>query len=499
MKKVIGYFVIGIISAMTALAVTHHFNQQQATIIKESSTSPFKLASYTSALPNDAFVAAAKISTPAVVHITTVIKAKKQDKRQQQSMNQFFQFFGDPFGGGINPFDMPQQQDQEASGSGVIISNDGYIVTNNHVVENADEIKVNLYDNREFKGKIIGTDPSTDLAVIKIDSKDLQFLTFANSDNVEVGQWVLAVGNPFNLASTVTAGIVSAKTRNINILREKAGNLAIESFIQTDAAVNPGNSGGALVDLNGNLIGINSAIATPTGSYAGYSFAIPSNLVNKVVKDMIDFGVVQRGFLGVNIREIDDELAKDLKLNKIQGAYIAEVNKESAAEAGGIKRGDVIMKVGDAEIKNSADLQEHVARYRPGDKVKLEIYRDGNTITKEVTLKSKDNKTALLTKEDAPKTGSVLDNLGISVDELSSLEAKKLGVSGGLKVTKIKDGIIKQNTNMQEGFVIIGINNSPVTKKSDLEDLVNDSKGNGILIQGKYPDQNGLKYYAFGY
>lgn len=499
MKKLTGYFIIGMISAMTALAVTHHFNKQQATVIKESNNSPFKLASYTGALPNDAFVEAAKVSTPAVVHINTVIKAKKADRRQLQQMNPFFQFFGDPFGNGGSPFEMPQQQDQEASGSGVIISNDGYIVTNNHVVEGADEIKVNLYDNREFKAKVIGTDPSTDLAVVKIDAKDLQFLTFANSDNVQVGQWVLAVGNPFNLASTVTAGIVSAKTRNINILREKAGNLAIESFIQTDAAVNPGNSGGALVDLGGNLIGINSAIATPTGSYAGYSFAIPSNLVNKVVRDMIDFGVVQRGFLGVNIREIDDELAKDLKLNKIQGAYIAEVNKESAAEAGGIKRGDVIMKVGDSEIKNSADLQEHVARYRPGDKVKLEIYRDGNTITKEVTLKSKDNKTALLTKEDTPKTGSVLDNLGISVDELSSLEAKKLGVSGGLKVTKIKDGIIKQNTNMQEGFVIVGINNRAVTKKEDLEDLVNDSKGNGILIQGKYPDQNGLKYYAFGY
>ena len=499
MKKLTGYFIIGMISAMTALAVTHHFNKQQATVIRESNNSPFRLASYTGALPNDAFVEAAKVSTPAVVHINTVIKAKKTDRRQLQQMNPFFQFFGDPFGNGGAPFEMPQQQDQEASGSGVIISNDGYIVTNNHVVEGADEIKVNLYDNREFKAKVIGTDPSTDLAVVKIDAKDLQFLTFANSDNVQVGQWVLAVGNPFNLASTVTAGIVSAKTRNINILREKAGNLAIESFIQTDAAVNPGNSGGALVDLGGNLIGINSAIATPTGSYAGYSFAIPSNLVNKVVRDMIDFGVVQRGFLGVNIREIDDELAKDLKLNKIQGAYIAEVNKESAAEAGGIKRGDVIMKVGDAEIKNSADLQEHVARYRPGDKVKLEIYRDGNTITKEVTLKSKDNKTALLTKEDAPKTGSVLDNLGISVDELSSLEAKKLGVSGGLKVTKIKDGIIKQNTNMQEGFVIVGINNRAVTKKEDLEDLVNDSKGNGILIQGKYPDQNGLKYYAFGY
>ncbi|HMY23862.1 MAG TPA: Do family serine endopeptidase [Chitinophagales bacterium] len=496
MKRISSYFIIGIISAVTAIAISHFLYKKNATIISEEKSGPFKFASYNSALPADAFVEAAKTSTPTVVHINTIIKTKKSD-RNSKYVNPFYQFFGDPFGN--SPYDMPPQQDQEASGSGVIISNDGYIVTNNHVVENADEIKVSLYDNREFSAKVIGTDPNTDLAVIKIDGKDLQFLTFANSDNVQVGQWVLAVGNPFNLSSTVTAGIVSAKTRNINILREKAGNLAIESFIQTDAAVNPGNSGGALVDLSGNLIGINSAIATPTGSYAGYSFAIPANLVNKVVKDMIDFGVVQRGFLGVSIREIDDELAKDLKLNKIQGAYIAEVNKGSAAEDGGVKRGDVIMKVGDAEIKNSADLQEHVARYRPGDKVKLSIFRDGNMIAKDVVLKSKDNKTALLSKEDAPKTGNVLDNLGIAVDELSSLEAKKLGVSGGLKVTKINDGIIKQNTSMQEGFIIIGINNRSVTKKSDLIDLINESKGNGILLQGKYPDQNGLKYYAFGY
>jgi Do/DeqQ family serine protease len=495
MKKILAYFLIGIVSAFTALAISHHFSSA-STIIKEASTSPFKFASFTSNLPNDAFVEAAKISTPTVVHINTVIKAKRRDKDPRNS-NPFFQFFGDPFGGG-SPFDMPQQ-DQEASGSGVIISNDGYIVTNNHVVEDADEIKVYLYNNREYKGKVIAADASTDLAVIKIDAKDLKFIAFANSDDVQVGQWVLAVGNPFNLASTVTAGIVSAKTRNINILRQKAGNLAIESYIQTDAAVNPGNSGGALVDLNGNLIGINSAIATPTGSYAGYSFAIPSNLVKKIVKDMIDFGVVQRGLLGVSIREVDDELAKDLKLPNIEGTYISEVNKGSAAEDGGLKRGDVIMKVDSAYISNSADLQEHIARFRPGDKVRLEIYRDGNVIKKDIILKSKENKTALLTKDETSKTGDALDNLGIQVEPISSLEAKKLGVSGGLKITKINDGIVKQSTNIQEGFVITAINNQPVSKKDDLEDLLSDSRGNGILLEGKYPNQNGLKYYAFGY
>ncbi|MFN8281636.1 MAG: Do family serine endopeptidase [Chitinophagales bacterium] len=492
MRKITSYLFIGCISAFIALAISNKTKQSYSPSFTEEKA-PVRFASLTTGLPNDAFIQAAKVSTPAVVHINTKIKISRKDMRQ---MNPFYQFFGDQFG---MPFDMPQSQEQEASGSGVIISNDGYIVTNNHVVEDADEINVNLYDNRAFKAKVIGTDPSTDLAVIKIDAKDLQFLTFANSDEVQVGQWVLAVGNPFNLASTVTAGIVSAKTRNINILREKAGNLAIESFIQTDAAVNPGNSGGALVDLNGNLIGINSAIATPTGSYAGYSFAIPANLVKKVVRDMVDFGVVQRGFLGVNIRDVDDELAKDLKLPKIQGAYIAEVNKGSAGEDGGIKRGDVITKVGEADITNTADLQEHIARYRPGDKVALQIFRDGNYISKDVTLKSNQNKTELVAKTDAKKSGNVLDNLGIDVNELSSLEAKKLGINGGLKVTKIKDGIIKKNTNMQEGFVITSVNNRPISKKDDLENMISDNNGNGILLEGKYPNQNGIQYYAFGY
>lgn len=493
MKKITAYFLIGLISAFSALLLSRHFTPKQSTLIQQEASVPVRLAALNAGLPPDGFVTAAKISTPTVVHINTTIKAQKTGK--MRNMNPFFQFFGDPFGG---MYDMPQQ-DQIGSGSGVIFSNDGYIVTNNHVIEGADEIKVNLYNNREFTAKLIGTDPSTDLAVIKIDTKeDLDYLSFGNSDDVQVGQWVLAVGNPFNLSSTVTAGIVSAKTRNINILRQKAGNLAIESFIQTDAAVNPGNSGGALVDLNGNLIGINSAIATPTGSYAGYSFAIPSNLAKKVVKDIIDFGIVQRGFLGVSIREVDDELAKDLKLKKIQGAYIAEVNKNSAAEDGGIKRGDVIVKVGDSEIKNSADLQEHIARYRPGDKVAIEVIRDGNSVLKTVTLKSKENTTALLAKE-TPKSENVLNNLGITIEPLTSLEAKKLGVGSGVKITKISEGIIKQNTNIQEGFVITAINNKSVGKKEDVESILAASTGSGILIEGKYPNQNGVKYYAFGY
>jgi S1-C subfamily serine protease len=336
--------------------------------------------------------------------------------------------------------------------------------------------------------------------VIKIEANNLSFLSFANSDNVEVGQWVLAVGNPFNLASTVTAGIVSAKARNINILREKAGNLAIESFIQTDAAVNPGNSGGALVDLSGNLIGINSAIATPTGSYAGYSFAIPSNLAKKVVKDILDFGIVQRGFLGVNIREVDDELAKDLNLKQIKGAYITDIVKGSAAEDAGLKSGDVITKIENLEIKNTADLTEHVARYRPGDKIVVDFIRKGETLQKDVVLKSKDNKTSLLSKSDVEKSsGNILNDLGIEITELTSLQAKKLGIGGGVIINKVTDGIVKQNTNLKEGFIVFAINNKYIKSKDDFEQIIKESKGGGVLLQGRYENSNGIQYYAFGY
>ena len=343
MKKIIGYFLVGILSACSAVFIVDYFNLKRTTIIRENDSTPVKLANYNGPTQNDGFIQAAKISTPAVVHINTVIKAKKISKKEmQQQINPFYQFFGDPFGN--SPYGMPQQQDQEASGSGVIISNDGYIVTNNHVVDGADEINVNLYDNRVFKAKLIGTDPNTDLAVIKIDTKDLQYLTFANSDNVEVGQWVLAVGNPFNLASTVTAGIVSAKTRNINILREKAGNLAIESFIQTDAAVNQGNSGGALVNTDGKLVGINSAIASPTGYYSGYSYAIPVNIVKKIIGDLTKYGAVQRAYLGITYPDenLSDEQKKEIGIKEGNGVFVSDVTDGGAAKEAGIKKGDFI-------------------------------------------------------------------------------------------------------------------------------------------------------------
>jgi S1-C subfamily serine protease len=346
---------------------------------------------------------------------------------------------------------------------------------------------------------LIGKDPSTDLAVIKIDEKNLPFLSWGNSDEVKVGQWVLAVGNPFDLASTVTAGIVSAKARNINIIREKAGNYAIESFIQTDAAVNPGNSGGALVDLNGNLIGINAAIATPTGTFAGYSFAIPSNLAKKIVQDITDFGLVQRGYLGVNIAELTPELAKKSNYDKMEGAYVGDVVAGSAAEDAGIKSGDIITSVDHLSIKSSPELQEHIARYRPGDKIELEIYRNGNLMTKAVTLKNRENKSKLISKEEMENSENVLSVLGASFEVLDAETAKKLGIEGGIVVKNVEEGIISENTDIEEGFVITRLNNKPVSSLKQFETILNQSKGNGVLIEGRYPNKAGVKYYAFGF
>ncbi|MEZ5023677.1 MAG: trypsin-like peptidase domain-containing protein [Chitinophagales bacterium] len=386
---------------------------------------------------------------------------------------------------------------QLASGSGVIITADGYIATNNHVVEDADEITVTLNDKREYKAVLIGTDPNTDLAVIKINDKSLEHLSFANSDEVQVGEWVLAVGNPFNLASTVTAGIVSAKGRNINILREKAGNVAIESFIQTDAAVNPGNSGGALVDLNGNLVGINTAIATPTGTFAGYSFAVPSNLVKKVVNDMIDYGVVQRGYMGVSITSLTAEQAEEFGIDDIQGVLVSEIVEGSGADDAGILPGDVITKINGITVKSSPELQELVGTYSPGDKINVEFVRKNKTENKDVTLKSRDNDTSLITKK-SNANASKVDLLGAVFEELTPEEARNLKIRGGVKVKKIKDGILEESTQMKAGFVITKVNNRPVYSISELEEVLNGYTGDGVLVEGKYPGISGTKYYAFG-
>lgn len=323
------------------------------------------------------FTTAAEIAMPAVVHIRAMQNKTEASRSGQREMDLFREFFGEsPLFG--------QDVPRGGTGSGVIIQNNGYIVTNNHVVAGADELEVTLYDNRKFKATLIGTDPSTDLAVIKIEDNDLPTIAYGNSDEAKVGEWVLAVGNPFNLTSTVTAGIISAKGRNINIIEDS---YKIESFIQTDAAVNPGNSGGALVDVNGKLLGINTAIASNTGSFSGYSFAIPVTMMSKVVEDIIEFGETQRGVIGVSIQDLDNELANELGLKITEGVHVVEVIKDGAAEAAGLLEDDVIVGVDGKNVKNTPQLQELIGRGRPGDQVKLNINRSGKTKEVTVTLK----------------------------------------------------------------------------------------------------------------
>ncbi len=334
--------------------------------VTESTSSPNKVEASPALItvPMIDFTSVAEQTTPCVVHIKTT------SRNSNNSISDMWN------GGGSNG--------GASSGSGVIISQDGYIVTNYHVIEGANEIEVILNNRRNYTARVIGTDPSTDLAVIRINKTGLKHISFGNSDQLRVGEWVIAVGNPFNLASTVTTGIVSAKARNINILDD---NLAIESFVQTDAVVNPGNSGGALVNLNGQLIGVNTAIATPTGYYAGYAFAVPVNIVQKVVADILEFGEVKRGFLGVSIRGIDGKLATKYDLDDVEGVLVADVNINSAAAVAGIEQGDIILEVEGVKVNSAPELQERISLHRPGAKVSLLIKRDSKNMNKEVMLK----------------------------------------------------------------------------------------------------------------
>lgn len=427
---------------------------------------------------------AAKRVTPSVVHIRSVSKGGANTQNNQQLPEWFKYFFGEEF---RVP---PQQRPSAATGSGVIISDDGYIVTNNHVVAHATEIEVVLSDNRSYTAEIIGTDPSTDLALLKIEETGLDFLEFGNSDTIEIGAWVLAVGNPFNLSSTVTAGIVSAKARNINILREQA---SIESFIQTDAAVNPGNSGGALVDINGKLIGINTAIATPTGTYAGYSFAIPVDIVKKVANDLMNFGIVQRAYLGVYIQDMNAELAEELSIDITQGVYINEVIEGSAADKANLKTGDIITRIGDKKIKSVPELQEIIGRRKPGDEVTVTYLRSGEKKQIAVILQNEQGTTKVVRKE----TKDLLKQLGIQVTELTDEEKKDLELTNGIKVTRITDGKVAKTTNMKEGFIITKVNNKRIHSVDEFIKELENKKG-GIMLEGVYPGYSDVYYYAFG-
>lgn len=433
------------------------------------------------------FTTAAALTTPTVVHINTSYTPKQQNNNLNYDPfrdffgNDFWNFRMDPYGGG---------KPKESSGSGVIISDDGYIVTNNHVIEDGDKITVILNNKKEYPATVIGTDPSTDLALIKVDAGDLPFISFGNSDSTKVGEWVLAVGNPFNLESTVTAGIISAKGRNINILKDKG---SIESFIQTDAAVNPGNSGGALVNLRGELIGINSAIATPTGSFAGYSFAVPVNIVKKIVNDLVKFGVVQRGYLGVSITNINEELAKKYEINTLEGVYVDAVNDGSAAAEAGIKSGDVITAINNVRVKSTSELQEQVSRYRPNDEISVTVLRGDKEKSLTTRLKNIDGETTIVKKDQVSSFAS----LGADFQNITNEEKKKLGINGGVKIAKLYDGKLAKNTDIRDGFIITKIDNKPVNNVDELKTALQNKAGQGVMIEGTYPNYSGTYFYAF--
>jgi len=484
MKRITSIFLIASLGGFFALAINKAIeNKKNHNLNLISESIPIYKVGYNNFQNGGInFTKAAKVSLPSVVHIKTIY---------HQKSSYYDEFFSNPFNNFFpnNPnFGYGLNQPMEAFGSGVIISDDGYIVTNNHVVQDGDNIQITLNDKRVYNATIVGTDPSTDIALIKIDEGNLPFILFGNSDSLQVGEWVLAVGNPFNLTSTVTAGIVSAKGRNLNILN---GKTAIESYIQTDAAVNMGNSGGALVNISGQLVGINAAIASSTGTYDGYSFAIPVSIVKKVVNDIIEFGSVQRAFLGVNAQEVNNKVAKDYNLNKIQGVVVTSVIESSAAEVAGIKSGDVLIKVNGTLINSNAELKEQISRYRPGDKISITYLRNGNENTVNIELKNSQGTTSVVKTD----INNVSDFLGATFEPLENEELMSLGLSNGLKISKLSSGKLK-NAGIKEGFIITSIDKKIVYNTDDVQKILQNKKG-GILIEGVYP--NGMHaYYGFG-
>ena len=475
-----------VLSAVTALGVYVFFFEPNINELKSNFIEPklnYTTVSNTSqAQPleerSSAFVTAAAATTSGVVHIKTSLEQDNSQNQREELLEEFF---------GFRKKQNSKKKQAQGSGSGVILSSDGYIVTNNHVIENADEIEVTLYDNRTLKAKLVGNDPQTDLALLKVDANDLSWIPYGQSDDVQVGEWVLAVGNPFNLNSTVTSGIVSAKARNIRLF---SGSYGIESFIQTDAAVNPGNSGGALVNLKGELIGINTAIASPNGSYAGYAFAVPVSIVKKIVADLKEYGTAQRALLGVSIRDITSELEKEKKLGVVQGVYVEAVSANGAAEKSGIEPGDVILSIDDSPVRKVAELQEAIGIHRPGDQVMVHLLRGGKKMTIEATLL---NLMGDL-KEVNYNVSSMIEFGGASLADLSVEKKKKMELKSGVEVLKLGNGIWK-NAGIEEGFVITSMDNEPVKDAKGLMEALRYKRGGGVLIIGINPDGKEA-YYA---
>jgi serine protease Do len=460
-----------------------HTSHAKTTALPVNYTIPTSAGKSNIAMMPAGFETAAQAAVPAVVHVKTLTKARTVTAVDPHFNNDFF---GNLFGLRQQYYIPPQS----GSGSGVVFRPDGYIVTNYHVVANAEKVAVTFDDRYTTEAEIVGKDPATDIAVLKVPETDLPYMEFGNSDQVQLGQWVLAVGYPLTLDATVTAGIVSAKSRSIGINRTQSAS-AIESFIQTDAAVNPGNSGGALVNTAGQLIGINSAIASPTGSYAGYSYAIPSNIVKKVVDDIVQYGIVQRAYLGieyVNRKLLKPEELAELGIDKKEGVYVAGVAESGGAYKAGIKKGDFITAINGVPIRTEPELLEQIARYKPGDHISVTYERNNKTYQTMVELKNIKGNTEIV-KEVLPDLV-----LGAGMRSLKPDELKKLKISGGVLVTEIRKGIIAEQTNIRKGFVITGINEQPVTSPEQIQQAI--ASGGNIQIRGFYPGSNGIYYYG---
>ena len=463
-------------SVATLLLAAHFMHSTPYFGMAATRSLPVNYATYTAeggpaaATPVN-FENAAAASVKAVVHVKTTTKARTVTASDQNDI--YSQLFGP------RQYYIPSQVE---SGSGVVISPDGFIVTNNHVVANGDEVAVTFNDRYTTKARVVAKDPSTDIALLKVDGeKELPFMELGNSDNVKLGQWVLAVGYPLSLEATVTAGIVSAKGRSIGINKQQS-DAAIESFIQTDAAVNPGNSGGALVNTAGQLIGINSAIASPTGSYAGYSYAIPVNIVRKVVNDMMKYGKVQRAYLGieyVDSKSADPAQLKELGLDRNEGVYVMNVLSNGGAAAAGLKKGDIITQINGQPVSTQPQLQEQIARYQPGDNVTVTYLRDSKVLTASVKLTK---------SEAAPKL------LGATYRPLTEKEQKDYNVDGGVMVTDLGRGLLARQTRMHKGFVITGVNDERVRTLDDLQKAL--SSAQQIQLSGFQPGYQGMYYYG---
>ncbi|MEG1648900.1 MAG: trypsin-like peptidase domain-containing protein [Rikenellaceae bacterium] len=484
-KKVI--LIVALFSAFVGGASSYliqkTFGSQVSKVISVAEQVPSHFTSNSSSAEYPDLTYAAEKTVPTVVGIEKRISARR-------SQNEYY-------GGDISPFlemfgfrgQIPQQrepQDQRSGGSGVIISEDGYIVTNNHVVEDADQLFVTLDNGKRIPAKLIGTDPTTDIALIKIDEKGLPFTTFGDSEKLRLGEWVIAVGNPYGLNSTVTAGIVSAKGRNLDVIPSQ---FRIEAFIQTDAAVNPGNSGGALVNASGELIGINTVIKSPTGSYAGYSFAVPSSIVKKVIVDLMEYGLVQRAMLGIQYNEINEAFieakAKELGVKEKSGLYVAEVTEGGAAEAAGIKKGDVLFELNGIAINGSPALQEQIAKNRPGESVNVGIKRDGTVKHFDVVLRNKAGETKLLEKNSV----DIVSFLGGEFAELSDKAKKELKINSGVQIVKIGNGMLAKG-GVKAGYIITHINGKEIRSVGDLDRFTDKVE----VIDGLYPNGKYISY-----